>query len=59
MTMSAGIYVFTGDLEFNGNGSLTGTGGVTLYFAGPNGQLGGPGNGNTTLNLTAPNQRPL
>jgi Flp pilus assembly protein TadG len=53
ITMSAGTYVFTGDLDFTGNGSLTGTG-VTLYFAGPNGQLGGPGNGNTTLNLTAP-----
>ena len=51
--MSAGTYVFTGDLDFTGHGSLTGTG-VTLYFAGPNGQLGGPGNGNTTLNLTAP-----
>jgi Flp pilus assembly protein TadG len=53
VTMTAGIYVFTGDLDFTGNGSLTGTG-VTLYFAGPNGTLGGPGNGNTTLNLTAP-----
>jgi Putative Flp pilus-assembly TadE/G-like len=51
--MSAGIYVFTGDLDFTGNGSLTSNGGVTLYFAGPNGQLGGPGNGNTSLNLTA------
>jgi hypothetical protein len=53
VTMSAGTYVFTGDLQLNGHGSLTGTG-VTLYFAGPNGQLGDPGNGNTTLNLTAP-----
>ena len=54
VTMSAGIYVFTGDLDFTGNGSLTSlAGGVTLYFAGPNGQLGGPGNGKTTLNLTA------
>jgi hypothetical protein len=51
--MSAGIYVFTGDLDFTGNGSLTSNGGVTLYFAGPNGQLGGPGNGKTSLNLTA------
>jgi hypothetical protein len=51
--MSAGTYVFTGNLDLGGNGSLTGTG-VTMYFAGPNGQLGGPGNGNTTLNLTAP-----
>jgi Flp pilus assembly protein TadG len=51
--MNAGIYVFTGDLDFTGNGSLTSNGGVTLYFAGPNGQLGGPGNGKTTLNLTA------
>jgi hypothetical protein len=52
--MNAGIYVFTGDLDFTGNGSLTSLpGGVTLYFAGPNGQLGGPGNGNTTLDLTA------
>jgi hypothetical protein len=51
--MTAGTYVFTGDLQLNGHGSLTGTG-VTLYFAGPNGQLGDPGSGNTTLNLTAP-----
>jgi Flp pilus assembly protein TadG len=53
VTMSAGTYVFPGPLDFSGNGSLTGTG-VTLYFPGPNGTLGGPGNGNTTLNLTAP-----
>jgi len=52
--MTAGIYVFTGDLKFNGGGSLTGHG-VTLYFAGPNGQLGDPGAGSTTLDLTAPN----
>jgi len=51
--MSAGIYVFTGNLDFTGNGSLTSNGGVTLYFAGPNGQLGGPGNGKTSINLTA------
>jgi hypothetical protein len=57
ITMSAGTYVFTGDLDFTGHGSLTGTG-VTLYIAGPNGQLGGPGNGNTTLNLTAPTSGP-
>jgi hypothetical protein len=61
--MSAGTYVFTGNLDFTGHGSLTGAGptpvpGVTLYFAGPNGQLGGPGNGNTTLNLIAPNSGP-
>jgi Flp pilus assembly protein TadG len=53
VTMTAGTYVFTGDLDFTGNGTLNGTG-VTLYFAAPNGQLGGPGNGNTTINLTAP-----
>jgi Flp pilus assembly protein TadG len=53
VTMSAGTYVFPGTLDFSGNGSLTGTG-VTLYFPGPNGTLGGPGNGNTTRNLTAP-----
>ena len=53
VVMNAGIYVFTGDLDFTGNGSLTSNGGVTLYFAGPNGQLGGPGNGKTSLNLTA------
>ena len=51
--MDAGTYVFTGNLDFTGGGTLNGTG-VTLYFAAPNGQLGGPGNGNTTLNLTAP-----
>jgi hypothetical protein len=53
VNMSAGTYVFTGNLDFTGHGTLNGTG-VTLYFAGPNGQLGGPGNGNTTINLTAP-----
>jgi hypothetical protein len=53
VTMTPGIYVFTGDLKFNGHGSLTGTG-VTLYFAGPNGQFGDPGAGGTTLDLTAP-----
>jgi hypothetical protein len=57
ITMSAGTYVFTGDLDFTGGGSLTGTG-VTLYFAGPNGQFGGPGNGKTTLDLTAPTSGP-
>jgi Flp pilus assembly protein TadG len=54
VTLKPGIYVFTGDLDFTGNGSLTSLpGGVTLYFAGPNGQLGGPGNGKTSLDLTA------
>jgi hypothetical protein len=53
VTMSAGTYVFTDTLDFSGNGSLTGTG-VTLYFAAPNGTLGGNGNGNTTISLTAP-----
>jgi hypothetical protein len=53
VTMNPGVYVFPGTLDFTGGGSLTGTG-VTLYFPAPNGTLGGPGNGNTTLNLTAP-----
>jgi hypothetical protein len=53
VTMSGGTYVFTGDLDFTGGGVLNGTG-VTLYFAGPNGQLGGNGSGTTTINLTAP-----
>jgi Flp pilus assembly protein TadG len=57
VTMNPGTYVFTGNLDMTGNGSLNGTG-VTLYFAAPNGQLGGPGNGNTTLNLTAPTSGP-
>jgi Flp pilus assembly protein TadG len=57
ITMSAGTYVFTGNLDLGGHGSLTGTG-VTMYFAGPNGQLGGPGNGNTTVDLTAPTSGP-
>ena len=56
--MDAGTYVFTGNLDLTGGGALNGTG-VTLYFAAPNGQLGGPGNGNTTLNLTVSNQRHL
>lgn len=53
VTMNPGTYVFPGTLDFSGNGSLTGTG-VTLYFPAPNGTLGGNGNGNTSLNLTAP-----
>jgi Flp pilus assembly protein TadG len=57
VTMNPGTYVFTGNLDMTGNGSLNGTG-VTLYFPAPNGQLGGPGNGNTTLNLTAPTSGP-
>jgi Flp pilus assembly protein TadG len=52
ITMNPGTYVFTGTLDLTGNGSLTGNG-VTLYIA-PGGSLGGNGNGNTTLNLTAP-----
>lgn len=52
VTMNAGVYVITGNLDLGGHGSLTGTG-VTIYIA-PGGSLGGGGNGNTTLNLTAP-----
>jgi hypothetical protein len=54
VTMTTGTYVFTGNLDLTGHGSLDGTAGVTLYFAAPNGQLGGSGNGNTTINLVAP-----
>jgi hypothetical protein len=55
VNMNPGTYVFTGNLDLTGMGSLNSLpGGVTLYFAGPNGQLGGPGTGATTLNLTAP-----
>jgi hypothetical protein len=50
--MDPGTYVFPGTLDFSGNGSLTGNG-VTLYIP-VGGSLGGSGNGNTTLNLTAP-----
>jgi hypothetical protein len=52
VTMNPGVYVFPGTLSFQGNGSLTGTG-VTLYIP-AGGTLGGGGNGNTTLNLIAP-----
>jgi hypothetical protein len=52
VTMNPGTYVFTGTLDFSGGGSLTGNG-VTLYIA-PGGSLGGNGNGNTTLTLSAP-----
>ena len=55
VTMNPGTYVFTGALNLTG-GSLTGDG-VTLYIA-PGGSLGGSGNGNTTLNLTAPSTGP-
>jgi hypothetical protein len=66
--MSAGTYVFTGTLDLSGHGTLTGTG-VTIYLPPPTtlpttipvsnqsvsgGTLGGGGNGNTTINLTAP-----
>ncbi len=56
VTMNPGVYVFTGNLDLGGNGSLTGTG-VTLYIP-AGGSLGGGGNGNTTLNLTAPTSGP-
>ena len=56
VTMNPGVYVFTGTLDFGGHGSLTGTG-VTLYIA-PGGTFGGNGNGNTTLDLTAPTSGP-
>ncbi len=52
ITMNPGVYEFPGTLDFTGHGSLTGTG-VTLYIP-PGGSLGGSGNGNTTLDLTAP-----
>jgi Flp pilus assembly protein TadG len=52
VNMNPGTYVFTGTLDFSGGGTLNGNG-VTLYIA-PGGTLGGNGNGNTTLNLTAP-----
>jgi hypothetical protein len=52
VTMDPGMYVFTGTLDFSGGGTLNGTG-VTIYIP-PGGTLGGGGNGNTTLNLTAP-----
>ena len=52
VTMNPGTYVFTGTLDFTGKGSITGTG-VTLYIP-AGGSLGGNGNGNTTLDLTAP-----
>ncbi len=56
VTLNPGVYVITGSLDFTGGGSLTGTG-VTFYIA-PGGSLGGSGNGNTTLNLTAPTSGP-
>jgi hypothetical protein len=54
--MNPGVYVVTGNLDLGGKGSLTGTG-ITIYIA-PGGSLGGGGNGNTTLNLTAPENAP-
>jgi hypothetical protein len=64
--MNPGTYVFTGNLDLGGHGTINGTG-VTIYLPPENlttipvsnqsasgGSLGGGGNGNTTLNLTAP-----
>jgi hypothetical protein len=67
VTMNPGTYVFTGNLDLGGGGTINGTG-VTLYFppkttlpttipasnrSASGGSLGGGGNGNTTLNLSA------
>lgn len=49
VTMSAGTYIFNGDVKFNGSGTLTGNG-VTIYMASGGITI----NGNATLNLTAP-----
>jgi hypothetical protein len=56
VTMNPGTYVFTGNLDLGGHGTLQGSG-VTIYLP-PGGSLGGGGNGNTTLNLTAPTTGP-
>jgi hypothetical protein len=57
VTMTAGVYVFPGTLDFSGGGSIDGTAGVTLYIP-PGGTLGNNGAGNTTLTLTAPTSGP-
>jgi hypothetical protein len=49
VTLNPGTYILTGDLTFNGTGTVSGPG-VTFYMA-----SGGVAiNGNTTLKLTAP-----
>jgi hypothetical protein len=57
VTMTAGVYVFPGTLDFSGGGSIDGTAGVTLFIP-PGGTLGNNGAGNTTLTLTAPTSGP-
>jgi Flp pilus assembly protein TadG len=56
VTLTAGVYVIPGTLDFSGGGSITGTG-VTFYIP-PGGTFGNNGAGNTTLDLTAPTSGP-
>jgi putative Flp pilus-assembly TadE/G-like protein len=57
VTMTAGVYVIPGTLDFSGKGSIDGTAGVTFYIP-PGGTFGNNGAGNTTLTLTAPTSGP-
>lgn len=56
VTLTPGVYVIPGTLDFSGGGSITGTG-VTFYIP-PGGTFGNNGAGSTTLNLTAPTSGP-
>jgi hypothetical protein len=64
VTMAPGTYVFTGSLGLQGHGSLTGpipavpiddttgTAGVTIYLAAPNGNMNMGGSGTSNLSLS-------
>jgi hypothetical protein len=59
ITMNAGTYIFTGSLGLQGHGVLQDNGaGVTIYLAGPNGNMNMSGAGNASLSLTAPASGP-
>lgn len=62
VVLAKGTYVFTGSLGLQGHGSLTGptvsstdttgTAGVTIYLAGPNGNMNMGGSGNSSISLS-------
>lgn len=62
VVLAKGTYVITGSLGLQGHGSLTGptvsstdttgTAGVTIYLAGPNGNMNMGGSGNSSISLS-------
>ncbi|HEY3988536.1 MAG TPA: pilus assembly protein TadG-related protein [Acidobacteriaceae bacterium] len=63
VTMDPGTYIFTGSLGLQGSGILQSStdpaNGVTIYLAGPNGNMNMGGSGTSSLSLTAPNTGPF